>query len=67
VSETTTTEPLRPAFLTVPEFAAVLAVSERTAWAIVADGDIETVLIRRCRRVPADAAERYIDRLRAAS
>jgi excisionase family DNA binding protein len=52
---------------TVPDAAHQLSISERTMRALIADGDVETILLRRRRLVPEKALQDYIERLRRAS
>ena len=58
---------MTPLVYTIPQAAQQLAVSERTLARLVAEGQIETVKIGRNRRVPAEALDDYIKRLRSAS
>ena len=49
--------------LTVEEAADQLGIGRTLAFALVKDGEIESVRIGRLRRIPADALGRYLDRL----
>lgn len=49
------------------EGARSLGISRSRMFALIAAGQIETVLIGRSRRIPADALEEYVARLRADS
>lgn len=51
--------------LSVTEAAAVLGVGRTTAYELIAAGQLETVHIGRCARVPAAAVEELVERLRA--
>lgn len=51
----------------IEEAAKLLSVGKRKVEALVADGEVETVLIGRRRLVPAEALTDYIERLKAAS
>ncbi|MGH3754997.1 MAG: excisionase family DNA-binding protein [Pseudonocardiaceae bacterium] len=52
--------------LTVEEAADRLGIGRTLMYALVKDGEVESVHIRRLRRIPADALPRYLQRLRAA-
>jgi excisionase family DNA binding protein len=52
--------------LTVEEAAKRLGVGRTLMYALVKDGEIESVQIGRLRRIPADALFRYLEQLRAA-
>lgn len=55
----------RPALLYTPEQAAQqLACSRRTVFELLATGELESVKVRRARRIPADALTAYVQRLR---
>lgn len=56
-----TSEPLA---YTVPEVAQALRISDRKAWAMVAAGKIESILIGSSRRVPRAALHDYVESLR---
>lgn len=58
---TTTTRLL----LTVEESAERLGISRTYVYELLARGDVESVKIGRARRVPAEALDDYVDRLRA--
>lgn len=49
--------------LTVEEAADQLGIGRTLAYALVKDGEIESVRIGRLRRIPAAALSRYLDRL----
>jgi excisionase family DNA binding protein len=51
--------------VTVEEAAEALAVGRTLMYELIASGQVESVLIGRLRRVPADALADYVDRLRA--
>ena len=46
--------------VTMREAADLLAVSERTIWTMCNSGELPSVLIGRCRRIPMDALRRLI-------
>lgn len=48
--------------LTVEEAAEILNISERTVATLIADGQIPSVKIRRCRRIPRKALLAYVRR-----
>ncbi len=48
-------------YYTVPQAAAWLAISKRTAWRLVASGKIRSALFNRCRRIPESALLEYAD------
>jgi excisionase family DNA binding protein len=52
--------------LTVEQAAQRLGIGRTLMYALVRDGEIESVQIGRLRRIPADALSRYVDQLRAA-
>lgn len=52
--------------LTIEEAADRLGIGRTLMYALVKDGDVESVRIGRLRRIPADALPAYLDRLRAA-
>lgn len=52
--------------LTVEEAADRLGIGRTLMYALVKDGEIESVHIGRLRRIPADALPRYLERLRTA-
>jgi excisionase family DNA binding protein len=52
--------------LTVEEAAKRLGVGRTLMYALVKDGEVESVQIGRLRRIPADALFRYLEQLRAA-
>jgi excisionase family DNA binding protein len=49
------------------EATAKLGVGLTTVKALIRSGELESVRIGRCRRIPAEALEEYVSRLRAAS
>lgn len=50
--------------LTVDEAADQLGIGRTLMYALVKDGEVESVHIGRLRRIPADALPRYLERLR---
>lgn len=44
--------------LDTKEAAALLDVCERTIWRMISDGELQSVKIRRCRRIPRKEIER---------
>jgi excisionase family DNA binding protein len=50
--------------LTVEEAADQLGIGRTLMYALVKDGEVESVHIGRLRRIPADALPRYLERLR---
>ena len=54
----------RPLLLSVAEAAAALGVGRTTAYELIAAGQLETVHIGRCARVPVAAVQELVDRLR---
>ena len=52
--------------LTVEQAAQRLGVGRTLMYALVKDGNVESVQIGRLRRIPADALSRYVDQLRTA-
>lgn len=52
--------------LTVDEAAKRLGIGRTLMYALVKDGEVESVHIGRLRRIPADALPLYLERLRAA-
>lgn len=52
--------------LTVEEAADRLGIGRTLMYALVKDGDVESIHIGRLRRIPADALPRYLERLRTA-
>jgi len=62
----TTTDMTRPArlVLTVEEAAERLGIGRTLMYALIAAGDVESVRIGRLRRVPADALDAFVFRLR---
>ena len=55
-----------PLLVSVEEAARVLAVGRSMLYELIAADQLETVHIGRCRRVPVDALQSYVERLRAA-
>lgn len=51
--------------LSVADAARALGLGRTKIYELIAAGDIEVVHIGRCARVPLDAVERYVERLRA--
>jgi excisionase family DNA binding protein len=62
----TTTDIVRPVrlVLTVEEAAECLGIGRTLMYALIASGDVESVRIGRLRRVPADALNAFVFRLR---
>jgi excisionase family DNA binding protein len=52
--------------LTVEQAAQRLGIGRTLMYALVRDGNVESVQIGRLRRIPADALARYVDQLRTA-
>jgi excisionase family DNA binding protein len=50
--------------LTVPEVAELLGLGKSKTYALIAAGELESVCIGRARRVPRDAVERFVEKLR---
>ena len=50
--------------LTVEQAAQRLGIGRTLMYALVKDGNVESVQIGRLRRIPADALSRYVDQLR---
>jgi excisionase family DNA binding protein len=50
----------RPPFLSVAELGARLGVSTRTAYNLIADGEVPVIEIRGVKRIPAAALERWL-------
>jgi excisionase family DNA binding protein len=53
--------------LTVEEAARRLRIGRTTAYALIADGDLESVPVGRLRRVPTEALTEYVAKLRRAA
>lgn len=53
-----------PLLLTVSQAAVMLAIGRTTAYELIATGDLEVVHIGRCARVPVEAVEVLVARLR---
>ncbi len=65
-AQTPASQPLTPRrMLTVEQAAEALGIGRTTTYALVKSGELESVLIGRLRRVPADAIEAYTARLQA--
>lgn len=64
--ETGTTRPLR-IVLTVEEAADRLRIGRTLMYALVSAGEVESVRIGRLRRIPTDALDSYLLRLRSCS
>ncbi len=58
-------EPARPErrLLTIAEAGRILGVGRSMMYQLIARGDIESVHVGRCARVPVDAVDRLVDRL----
>lgn len=52
--------------LTIEEAADQLGIGRTLMYALVKDGEVESVQLGRLRRIPADALPRYLERLRTA-
>ncbi|HZA15296.1 MAG TPA: helix-turn-helix domain-containing protein [Pseudonocardiaceae bacterium] len=52
--------------LTIEQAAQCLGIGRTLMYALVRDGNVESVQIGRLRRIPADALSRYVDQLRTA-
>jgi excisionase family DNA binding protein len=50
--------------LTVPQVAALLGISRVTVYGLINEGRLESVLLGRLRRIPRDALDEFIARLR---
>ncbi|KKL85469.1 hypothetical protein LCGC14_1954430 [marine sediment metagenome] len=59
------TEQAEPLLLTTKAAAARLSLAESTLRSLLASGEIESIAIGRSRRIPADALDAYVQRLRA--
>lgn len=46
--------------LTIEEAAQILNVSERTVATLIADEELRSLKVKRCRRVPKEAIEEYV-------
>lgn len=55
-----------PLLLRVAEAAEVLALGRSKTYELIASGQLESVLIGGCRRVPAEALADFVERLRDA-
>jgi excisionase family DNA binding protein len=58
-------DPLDPLLLTPEQAAARLGVGRTRMFALIAEGAVESVKVGRSRRVPSDALQDYVGRLRA--
>lgn len=58
------TESLQRLLFTTSEAAKILGVSRSTLYLLLAEGQIESVKIGSLRRIPGDALDRYVRRLR---
>lgn len=54
-----------PLLLTPEQAAAQLGVGRTRMFALMSEGEVESVKVGRSRRVPCDALRQYVDRLRA--
>ncbi len=59
--------PPLPALLKVPDVAQQFQVSERQIWRLISRGELESVLVGASRRIPRDACESYLARIRKVS
>lgn len=59
-----TMSPLAPRLLSVPEAARLLGIGRTTAYELISGGELETVKIGRSTRVPLDAVDAFVIRLR---
>ena len=64
--EDRTTDPPRVLF-TVEEAARALGIGRTRMFELINDGAVETVLIGRLRRIPVDALDAFVSRLRQSS
>lgn len=53
-----------PLLFTITQAASLLGVGRSTAYELIGTGELEVVHIGRCARVPADAVEEFVQRLR---
>ena len=53
----------RARFISVPEFAAVVSLSERTCWNLIRDGSLPTLRVGRRRLIEIEEGVRAIKRL----
>jgi excisionase family DNA binding protein len=53
--------------LTIPETAEAIGLGRSKVYELVSAGEIETVRIGKAHRVPRDAIERFVEKLRAAA
>ena len=53
-----------PLLLTIVDAARRLGIGRSKFYELISDGEIEVVKIGRCARVPAEAVEQYVSRLR---
>jgi excisionase family DNA binding protein len=54
-----------PLLVSIEETARILAVGRSTVYALIGSGELETIHIGRCRRVPVDALQVFVERRRA--
>lgn len=54
-----------PIFVSIPDAARLLAVSESVCWGLVRGGELTSVKLGRSRRVPLQSVRDYADRLLA--
>ena len=59
----TDTDPVEKILYTPTEAAEALGISRSTIYVLMASGDVPSVRIGACRRVPVDALRRYVARL----
>ena len=53
----------RTRFISVPEFAVVVSLSERTCWNLIRDGSLPTLRVGRRRLIKVEEGVRAIERL----
>jgi excisionase family DNA binding protein len=46
---------------TVPDAARLMGIGERSLWRMIANGEIQSIKIRRSRRVPRTAIDEYLN------
>lgn len=56
--------PERPILNKVSAAADLLQVCERSVYALIASGELESVKVRGSRRIPTEALDRYVESLR---
>ena len=59
-----TMPPLAPRLLSVPEAARLLGIGRTTTYELISNGELETVKIGRSTRVPLEAVDAFVIRLR---